>query len=267
MFEAIKPHVKQAIGNISHNAAQKSYFRQVLFNAMAQRSPEMRLMHGLEEVRFLSHVFLNLESSHAQILQDLWVTFETDGARNGFFVEFGATNGRTNSNTCLLEQAFGWTGILAEPNPVWHEHLRDNRTCRIEHRCVAARSGETIDFLVTDNPELSTIATYAANDHFAPVRSVAPRIVVETLSLNDLLAEHEAPRRIDYMSVDTEGSEFEILRAFDFSRYDVRLFSIEHNNTSQEDRLDALMIANGYTRKFPEFSQWDAWYVKSPTSR
>ncbi len=267
MFQAIKPHIKHALGNMSHNAAQKSYLRQVLFNAMAQRSPEMRLLHGMEELRLLSHVFLNFESSHAQIMQDLWVTFETDGAREGFFVEFGATDGRTNSNTCLLEQQYGWSGILAEPNPIWHASLHGNRACRIDHRCVAARSGQAIEFLATDNPELSTIATYAANDHFASVRSVAPRIVVETLSLNDLLIRHEAPKRIDYMSVDTEGSEFEILSAFDFSRYDVRLFSIEHNNTDQEERLDGLMAANGYTRKFPEFSQWDAWYVKSEPER
>lgn len=263
MFQAIKPHLKHALGNMSHNAAQKSYLRQVLFNAMAQRSPEIQLLNGMDELRLLSHIFLNIEASHAQILQDLWVTFETGGTRDGFFVEFGATDGRTNSNTCLLEQRYGWTGILAEPNPIWHANLRSNRTCRIDHRCVAARSGETVEFVATENPELSTIAAYAANDHFALVRSVAPRIVVETLSLNDLLIRHEAPRRIDYMSVDTEGSEFEILNAFDFSRYDIGLFSIEHNNTDQEARLDGLMAANGYVRKFPEFSQWDAWYVKS----
>ncbi|GJD54716.1 FkbM family methyltransferase [Methylobacterium dankookense] len=263
MLQAMKPHVKQVIGGISHTAAQKSYVRQILFNAMAKRADDVARLQEMEEIRFLGHVFLNLPQANAQILQDLWVTFETGGRRDGFFVEFGATNGRTNSNTFLLEDGYGWTGILAEPNPIWHADLARNRGCAIEHRCIAARSGETVEFLATDDPELSALATCAANDHFASVRSTAPRIKVDTLSLNDLLAEHGAPRRIDYMSVDTEGSELEIMRAFDFDRYDVRLLSIEHNNTSNEAGLDALMQARGYVRRFPEYSQWDAWYRKA----
>jgi FkbM family methyltransferase len=259
----MKPHVKQVIGGISHSAAQKSSVRQIVFNAMAQRSDEIARLQEIESVRFLAHAFLWLERSHAQILQDLWVTYETREARGGFFVEFGATNGRTNSNTWLLEDSYEWSGILAEPNPVWHTDLARNRTCAIEHCCIAGRSGDKVEFLATDNPELSTLATCAANDHFASVRRTAPRIAVETLSLNDLLARYDAPRRIDYMSVDTEGSELEILRAFDFDRYEVRLFSIEHNNTASEVSIDMLMREKGYVRRFPEFSQWDAWYVKA----
>lgn len=262
MLQVMKPHVKQVLGGLSHTAAQKSYVRQILFNAMAKRAEDIERLQDIEEIRFLGHCFLNLHHANAQILQDLWVTFETGGLREGFFVEFGATNGRTNSNTYLLEDGYGWTGILAEPNPVWHADLARNRACTIEHRCIAARSGETVEFLATDDPELSALATCAANDHFAAVRSAAPRIEVETLSLNDLLAQHRAPRQIDYMSVDTEGSELEIMSAFDFSRYDVQLFSIEHNNTANEAGLDALMQARGYHRRFPEYSQWDAWYRK-----
>jgi FkbM family methyltransferase len=127
---------------------------------------------------------------------------------------------------------------------------------------VSSRTGSTIEFLTTDDPELSTIASYAEHDHFADVRRVAPKIAVETISLGDLLAEHGAPARIDYMSVDTEGSELEILEAFDFGRYDVRLLSIEHNNTPSGEAVERLLAPHGYRRKFPEFSQWDAWYVK-----
>ncbi|MBX9932026.1 MAG: FkbM family methyltransferase [Methylobacterium sp.] len=263
MLQAFKPQIKQALGGLSHAAARKGYVRQVLFNAMAQRSPEITRLHELEELRFLSHCFLDFERSCSQILQDLWVTFETEGLQEGFFVEFGATNGRVNSNTWLLEKQYGWSGILAEPNPVWHADLSRNRVCEIEHRCIAARSGERVEFVTATDPELSTIATCAAGDHFASVRLAAPRISVETLSLNDLLAERRAPMRIDYMSVDTEGSEFEILSAFDFDRYDVRLLSIEHNNTGAENEIEALMESNGYVRKFPEFSQWDAWFVRA----
>ena len=108
MLQAMKPQIKHMIGGISLSAAQKSYVRQVIFNAMLQRSDDMMRLHDIEEMRFLTHVFQQLPTSNAQIFQDLWVTYETGGARARFFVEFGATNGRTNSNTLLLEEQFGW---------------------------------------------------------------------------------------------------------------------------------------------------------------
>ena len=76
--------------------------------------------------------------SFAQLHQDLWVLHETRHKRNGYFVEFGATDGVNLSNTCLLEREFGWRGILAEPNPAWHAALRQNRKADIDLRCVAA---------------------------------------------------------------------------------------------------------------------------------
>src|SRR5215469_3679177 len=73
--------------------------------------------------------------SHAQLCQDLWVLWETGCKRDGYFVEFGATNGVSLSNTCLLERSYDWQGILAEPFPVWHTDLARNRTALIDHRC------------------------------------------------------------------------------------------------------------------------------------
>lgn len=69
--------------------------------------------------------FLDLmELSKAQLRQDLFVLNHLDFKRNGFFVEFGATNGVNLSNSFLLERQFGWNGILAEPARIWHEQLR-----------------------------------------------------------------------------------------------------------------------------------------------
>jgi hypothetical protein len=82
-----------------------------------------------------------------------------------------------------------------------------------------------------------------------------------TISLNDALEECGAPGRIDYVSLDTEGSELDILSTFDFARYRVRLWTIEHNHTAGEAEIDRLMSAHGYVRKFPAWSQFDAWYA------
>src|SRR5262249_3242440 len=93
-------------------------------------------------------------------------------------------------------------------------------------------------------------------------RERGARYDVVSVSLMDLLAEYNAPRRIDYMSVDTEGSELEILKSFDFSRYDVRVMTVEHNRTEKRQLLHDLLTANGFVRKLEQFSGVDDWYVK-----
>lgn len=255
---AFKKTAAHAIASVADHPGA----RRLLFNALRLRRPEIMTLRQQDEIRFLGHVFDRLDLSRSQILQDLWVGYELGEQRGGFFVEFGATNGLTNSNSWLLEKEYGWRGILAEPNPVWHEDLDRNRSCAVDKRCVFVRSGETLSFAATEDPELSGIAATAEHDHFAAIRRAAPSCDVETISLNDLLEQHQAPAVIDYMSIDTEGSELAILEAFDFARWQVRLFSVEHSNSPQEARIDALLAVQGYRRKFSEFSQWDGWYVR-----
>lgn len=62
--------------------------------------------------------------SMSQLGQDLWVLEQTNYKRGGYFVEFGATDGVMLSNTWLLEEEFGWTGLLAEPNPKFFAKLK-----------------------------------------------------------------------------------------------------------------------------------------------
>jgi len=205
---------------------------------------------------------VNSTYSNAQFKQDLWVLHETRRKRDGFFVEFGATDGIALSNTYLLERDFGWRGILAEPNPVWHADLARNRQARIDRRCVFSRTGARVAFAATRYPELATIAEYVSADGHAESRSEHDTIEVETVSLNDLLQGHDAPREIDYMSIDTEGSELPILEAFDFARWDVRLLSVESNHTAQEPLLDRLMAQHGYERCYASYSSIDSWYRK-----
>ena len=66
------------------------------------------------------------------------------------------------------------------------------------------------------------------------------------ISLNDFLEQHKAPREIDYLSIDTEGSEFEILQDFPFERWHIRLLTVEHNFTQRRIDIRALLEKNGY---------------------
>jgi FkbM family methyltransferase len=193
----------------------------------------------------------------------LWVLHETRQKTGGFFVEFGAADGIIASNTALLERDFGWRGILAEPNPDWHAALLQNRHAAIDLRCVFTTSGARVSFAATRHPGLATIVDYIARDSHARSRAEHRLVEVETVSLNDLLDAHDAPRDIDFISIDTEGSEYEILDAFDFDRRNVLLFSVEHNQTDREQKIDELMHRNGYQRRFPGYATGDAWYRRA----
>ncbi|HEU0043736.1 FkbM family methyltransferase [Sphingomonas sp.] len=216
-----------------------------------------------DEESFVALCKANFAQSHSQLFQDIFVLFELGKIREGYFVEFGATDGDYLSNTHLLEYEYGWRGILAEPARAWHESLRRNRNCAVETRCVTASSNETVTFNQTDWLEISTIDKLSASDMHAAQRVNGKRYQVDTISLNDLLAENDAPPGFDYLSVDTEGSELDILSAFDLQRYRPSVITVEHNYTSNRKRIYDLLTGNGYARKFERLSLFDDWYVRA----
>lgn len=200
----------------------------------------------------------------SQLGQDLWVLDrQADRQRPGFFVEFGATDGVRLSNTYLLEKAYGWRGICLEPNPKFFEQLQRNRTCTVGPDCIGGQTGQVVEFLLAE--EYGCMAQHAQEDNHAAKRAAygadpRNRIQLQTVSLHDALTRYGAPRRIDYLSVDTEGSEYEILSAFPFDRWDVRLITVEHNHGASRERLRGLLEAQGYRRTE---MQWDDFYEKT----
>jgi hypothetical protein len=65
---------------------------------------------------------------------------------------------------------------------------------------------------------------------------------------------------MDYLSIDTEGSELKILQSLDFSRWRFRVITCEHNFTVDREAIHSLLTAKGYVRRWEEYSQWDDWY-------
>ena len=204
-----------------------------------------------------------MENSRAQLRQDLFVLSELGFKRKGFFVEFGATNGIDLSNTFLLETRFNWNGILAEPARCWYDSLRTNRRGPIETCCVWSESNSTVTFNEAEVAELSTVATVKSAEYFDRSRKKGSTYDVHTISLNDLLAKYDAPKEIDYLSIDTEGSEFDVLRNFDFDRYTIKVITCEHNFTPTRESVNELLTSHGYVRKFEELSDFDDWYTKA----
>ena len=205
-----------------------------------------------------------LPLSRAQNRQDMFVLSHLNFKRDGFFIEFGATNGIDHSNTYILEKDFGWTGILAEPALCWHGALQRNREVAIDTQCVWKESNQTVPFYETDASDLSTIAVYRGEDLHTSKRTHGIRYDVPTISLQDLLIKHQAPPLIDYLSIDTEGSEFDILEHFDFERHQFRIITCEHNFTPARDKIYTLLSQNGYKRTLERASKQDDWYVLDP---
>jgi FkbM family methyltransferase len=200
----------------------------------------------------------------SELLQDAWVLWRTSAKEGGFFVELGAADGLNRSNTYLLEYSFKWSGIVAEPHPDFGEMLRRNRSCFVSDKCVYSRSGEMLDFMAVRNRRLSRIAAIDALDDLESTRQRDFRSIrVPSTSLNDLLLEAGAPTDIDYISIDTEGAELEILSHFDFDRWNVRLFTIDHNFSKRRSEVNDLLERKGYARVWPEIGQIDDWYVKN----
>lgn len=196
--------------------------------------------------------------SKSQILQDMFV-LRMLGHRPGYFVEFGAANGVQFSNSYLLEKRFHWQGLLAEPAKTWHPTIEANRTARLDKRCVWSSSGRVLTFCEHPDANLSALQDYAGQD----ARSRSKFYEVETVSLRDLLDGAGAPEVVDYLSVDTEGSELDILGAYDFSRH-FCVVTVEHNHVAQNrEAVHDLMALNGYVRLCEDFSDFDDWYVRA----
>jgi len=199
--------------------------------------------------------------STAQLHQDLIALMFHEFKRNGYFVEFGATDGVRFSNTHLLEKSYAWNGILAEPGKNWHKSLKSNRTAKIETKCVWSKSDEILEFNETEIGELSTLEIFSSGDMHSNQRVSGNRYNVETISLEDLLDRNQAPKFIEYLSIDTEGSEFQILNTFNFSKYTFGFISCEHNYTASREEVYKLMAKQGYTRVLEDISLFDDWYV------
>lgn len=210
---------------------------------------------------FLQFCITRFQQSSAQLLQDLFVLFMCKEKRGGYFVEFGAADGLMLSNTLLLEKEYGWSGILAEPAKKWQADLAKNRTAAKDYRCVYKVDGNVLEFVEAENGELSTLNEFRESDYHADKRENGLRYSVETVSLKTLLDEHNAPEVIDYLSIDTEGSELEIIKSFDFSAYKFKIITVEHNLSEARHEIYAILTRAGYKRIFSQVSAFDDWYI------
>ena len=228
----------------------------------------------LEENKDLLSSFIDCfkgkKNIQSQLYQDVFASFIIGDKFDKTFLEFGATDGFELSNSYLLENSLAWKGLLSEPSPQWHEDLRKNRkNTKIITKCIWKETGKKLDFFMSDFGELSTLNDFIESDIDSIPENTVERkkggkiISVETISLNDVIKEYFNNKCPSYISIDTEGSEYEILNTFNLKKYRPVVLTIEHNYTKDESEIDKIMKINDYERVFKKLTAFDAWYVRN----
>jgi len=179
---------------------------------------------------------------YSQAGQDKWVL---DQIPSGYFVDVGAHDGIVSSNTYALERA-GWTGLCIEANPSVYKTLTFNRQ-NCCNRVVSDKEG--------------TLGFYVDKVAHGGIQIHCSRLV-------DILDEIAAPSVIDYLSVDVEGHELNVLVGMDFSRYQVNLITIEHNlymeGPSRKQEIFTYLTKQGFVRVKEDVLCLDPNYYNLP---
>lgn len=170
--------------------------------------------------------------------------------KNGFFIEAGANDGLIQSNTCLLEKEYNWTGLLVEPNPFKAKECVINRPNSIVENCALVSSTYGRDFIEGDfshndiEKSLSSMVLDKGDffdEKLLYYKDFAVKNyninVVQAFTLNFLLEKHNI-KHIDFISLDVEGYEISVLNGLDFIKFSPTYFLIE--TTTLENRRTSI---------------------------
>ena len=195
--------------------------------------------------------------------QDFWVIEEIfKRKKNGYFVDLAATSGVLENNTFLLERLYGWDGICIEPNPNFFNRLLNNRCCFKENSVVTSDDNEKVEFvfnggtggIIGENYDNKLSKRSALISKLKKNKRVAK---LSSLSLKTILDKYNAPKIIDYLSLDVEGAEYDVFKNFPFNKYKFLSMTIER----PPKKLNDLLFANGYI--FVKNHKVDTFYIHS----
>lgn len=162
----------------------------------------------------------------------------------GYFVDIGCNDGVTINNTLVFEQ-LGWEGFCVDADVRAFEKATRSRVSPVEYGAVWSESNQPLMFQQHEESLLSAIGETGKE--------------VLSVSLNDLLIRYNAPSEIDYISLDVEGAECDVLSGFDDEGYTVKCWTIEHNGDSERiSYLVRWLMDRNYLIKFVA---WDLFAV------
>ena len=203
------------------------------------------------EVFNQSNLLLESKSENGQ---DLFALFSNKYKRGGTFLEFGAFDGVTFSNTFLLERLFNWSGLLLDPIPRHFEEMKLNRNCISIHAAITASKKEFVKILESPASNLSKPVSK---------RSITDKThKVPAFTLSEIIDKYFPTKSLDFLSIDVEGEDLEILASIDFSKYEINSICVEHNNRIGSYEFLKYMEESGYALVWNEYSGNDFWFIR-----
>ena len=218
--------------------------------------PQIITTHSGTEIK---KNFMLPESDHyTQLNQDFFALMINGFKKELFFIEIGANDGFNLSNTYYLENHFKWKGILVEPNPRYNESLKKRKSKHI-NIAISDKIGEI---------KFADAGLYGGglNNLDTAHKNKLEKSQVITVPTNTLLSlfNDNTPRRIDYISIDVEGAEIEILKQFDSLPKDIRFScgTIEHNNRTEDiNKITTILNKNNYKIIWSNKTGHDLFFV------
>lgn len=183
--------------------------------------------------------------------------------RNGLCIECGAANGIKGSNTYYFEKQKDWNCLCIEPNPEHRSSLLKHRLYHTICACSDKKGKQVLTiYKVGDNDISSSITSLDPDqrlieDH-KDIINHSYDVEVDVKLLGEVIHDYTGKKKIDFISIDTEGTELKVLQGFDFGYYDVTLFVIENNYNDPE--IEEFMKTKGY--KLDQRYKINDFYVK-----
>lgn len=179
----------------------------------------------------------NYQNFKGQFLQDEYIYGHFfKNKKTGVFLDIGAGLSIENNNTYFLESELGWTGLCIDPHPRTFKKLKATRKCLCLDVAVVPSHKGTMEFMRLDKLEgLSGLVDHYSEQDKERIKTLrekvgdVPEIIsVKTLPINHILETHSL-FRIDFLSLDIEGGELDVLKAIDFDRFFIDVVSVENN--------------------------------------
>lgn len=172
----------------------------------------------------------------SQYGQDSWVheNYFAD-KKDGVFLDIGAHDGETLSNTWFFEKELGWVGYCFEPIPAVYEKLIKKRSCYCENVAVWKEDCSKLFTIIDGYSEMLSGITESCpmqhqqriNGEVQQFQQKVTQVDVKCRSINSILAQMNTP--VDFLSIDVEGAEYDILSAINFEKYSINVIDCENN--------------------------------------
>ena len=181
---------------------------------------------------------------YSQHKQDEYLdNYVFNSMESGYFVDIGAYDGVSYSNTYFLEKNRKWTGICVEPLPKQFTKLQKNRECQLVNGVVSDKDVEQVEFCELDGycEMLSGIIDNYSDEHAARIYNEQRDLNEEHLRNkikvpNYRCGQLQACEKIDLLSIDIEGGELDLIKDIDMGKYQINAIVIEDDSNSKELR-------------------------------